>query len=116
VRMSRIAGRTDDLIILQGAKVFPSQIQEVLLVVLGVKMEYMIVLDRKDDSDSMELHVAIPDAAGLDEIRTVERLRKDITSKIQTAFDIEAKVTFVETGSLPHKTGSKHKPVVDKRK
>ena len=116
VRMSRIAGRTDDMIIIQGAKVFPSQIQEVLLDILGIKLEYLIVLDRKDDADVMELQVAMPDAAGFDEIRTVERLRKDIVSRIQTAFDIAAKIPFMEAGSLPQKTGIKHKPVVDNRK
>lgn len=116
VRMSRIAGRTDDMIIVLGAKVFPSQIQEALLGILGVKPEYRIILDRKNDVDAIELLVAMSETAGFDDIRTLERLRKEIASRIQTDFDIEPKVTFVEAGSLRQKEGSKDKPVIDKRK
>ena len=116
VRMSRIAGRTDDMIIVLGAKVFPSQIQEALLAILGAIPEYRIVLDRKDDIDEMELLVALSETAGFDEMRTLERLRKEIVSRIQTDFDIEPKVTFVEAGSLRRKEGSKDNPVIDNRK
>jgi phenylacetate-CoA ligase len=116
VRMSRIAGRTDDMIIVLGAKVFPSQIQEALLDILGARPEYRIVLDRKDDIDAMELLVALSETAGFDEMRTLERLRKQIVSRIQTDYDIEPKVTFVEAGSLRQKEGSKDKPVIDNRK
>jgi phenylacetate-CoA ligase len=115
-RMSRIAGRTDDMIIVLGAKVFPSQIQEALLGILGVKPEYRIILDRKNDVDAIELLVAMSETAGFDDIRTLERLRKEIASRIQTDFDIEPKVTFVEAGSLRQKEGSKDRPVIDKRK
>jgi phenylacetate-CoA ligase len=116
VRMSRVTGRTDDMIILGSAKVFPSQIQDVLLDILGVKPDYLIALDRKNDIDAMELQVAMSESAGFDEIRTLERLRREIASRMQTAFDLEAKITFVEAGSLKQEAGSKNRPVVDKRK
>jgi phenylacetate-CoA ligase len=116
VRMSRVSGRTDDMIILGGAKVFPSQIQEVLLAVLGVRPESRIVLDRINNLDAIELQVAMSESSGFDEIRTLERLRREIASKIQSDFDIETKVSFVEAGSLPQVAGGKNRPVVDKRK
>jgi phenylacetate-CoA ligase len=115
-RISRIAGRSDDLIIIRGAKVFPSQVQEILLAALGGRTAYRIVLDRKDDIDTMELQAAMPETAGFDEIRTLERLQKEIASQIQTAFDIEAKVSFVEAGSLDKETGGKYRAVEDRRK
>jgi phenylacetate-coenzyme A ligase PaaK-like adenylate-forming protein len=64
----------------------------------------------------MELQVAMSEAAGFDEIRTLERLQKEIVSRIRAAFDIETKVTFVEAGSLAQEAGSKYRAVEDRRK
>jgi phenylacetate-CoA ligase len=116
-RISRIAGRSDDMIIIRGAKVLPSQIQEVLLAVMGNKSEYRIVLDKKNDIDTLEVRIALSDTTrGFDDLGALERFRREITGRIADTFDIEPIVTFVEAGLLSKEDPEKKSnPVIDNR-
>lgn len=112
-RISRIAGRTDDLIVLQGARVFPSRIGDVLIDVMKHASDYRIVIDRKNDADTLELRIALSDADGaFDDFRTLDRFRIDIAERLERTLSLDARVTFVEPGSL--QAGGRM--VVDKRK
>ena len=117
VKMSRVKGRTDDLIIMQDAKFFPSQIQEAILEEEGITPLCRIVLDRQDDIDTLEVCVAIAeDSDSIDEIKTIEKMRKSLAHRIENLLGVSAKVTFMEQGSLEAEAKRKKQPiVVDKR-
>jgi len=117
VKMSRVKGRTDDLIIMPGAKFFPSQIQEALLEEEGITPLCRIVLDRQDDLDTLEVCVAIAEGSDyIDEIKTIEKMRNSLAHRIESILGVSAKVTFMEQGSLEAEARGKKQPVViDKR-
>jgi len=115
VRMSRVAGRTDDLIVFRGVGFFPSQIEDILLEVEGTSPHYQILLDRTDGTDTVEVRVEVSDAIpSLDELKSLEAYQTRITQRIKTALDVDAKVTFAEPRSLRHIVDSKQR-VVDRR-
>ncbi len=118
VKMSRVKGRTDDLIIIHETKFFPSQIQEAMLGEEGITPLCKIVLDREDDIDTLEVCVAIAeDSDNIDEIKTLEKMRNSLTHRIEGILGIPAKVTFMEERSLQAETRGKRQPmVVDKGK
>jgi phenylacetate-CoA ligase len=114
-RMQRVTGRTDDLIFIKGQKVFPSQIEEILLEAEGTAPHYRIILDRQDGEDTMEVQVEISESfPAFDELKNLERLRDTITRRIEVVLGVEAKVTLVEPRSLLRDTG-KARRVVDNR-
>jgi phenylacetate-CoA ligase len=118
MRMSRVKGRTDDMIMLEGAKFFPTQVFETVLGVEGIAPLCRIVLDRKDDADTMEVCVAVAsDSASIDEIKTLERLRRTIIQRIAASLGVAANVTFMEEATLQAEARGKKQPLVaDKRK
>ncbi|HUI93937.1 MAG TPA: phenylacetate--CoA ligase [Chitinivibrionales bacterium] len=117
-RMTRVKGRTDDMIVLRGAKLFPAQVFETVLGVEGIVPQCKIVLDRKDDADVMEICVAVASGSDyLDEIKALEHLRKTIAQRIKTVLGVTANVSFMEESSLQAESRGKKQPVVeDKRK
>jgi phenylacetate-CoA ligase len=117
VRMSRVKGRTDDMVVIQGVKLFPSQVHEALLGVAGIAPLCMIVLDKKDNADSIEVRVAVDSGSEfIDEIKTIENLRSTVCRRLQNSLGIAAAVTFMEEGSLQNETRGKKQPlVIDKR-
>lgn len=114
VRMEKPCGRTDDMLIIRGVNVFPSQIESALLSVGSIQPYYMIVVDRVNNLDTLEVQVEMNDEAFTDNIRGVEQLGKKIQQKIESTLGIAAKITFVEPNSLPRAEG-KAKHVIDKR-
>ncbi len=118
VRMSRVAGRTDDLIAVQGAKFFPSQVFDTVLRVQGISPLCRIVLDIKDNADTLEVGVAV--AAGseyIDEMKTIENLRRSVARGIEAELGVTAAVTFMEEGTLRAEARGKKQPlVIDRRK
>jgi phenylacetate-CoA ligase len=115
-RMRRVTGRTDDLIFIKGQKVFPSQIEEILLEAEGTAPHYRIILDRQDGNDTMEVQVEISESfPAFDELKNLERLRDTITRKIEVVLGVHAKVTLVEPRSLMRESGAKVRRVVDNR-
>ena len=115
VRMGRITGRTDDMLIIRGVNVFPSQIESVLVSVPGVAPHYMLIVDRVNSSDTLEIQVEMNDEMFSDTVSHIESVRKQITDKIKSVVGIATNVKLVAPKSIPRSEG-KAKRVIDKRK
>jgi phenylacetate-CoA ligase len=118
VRMSRVAGRTDDMIMVQGAKIFPTQIFETVVGVSGLSPLCRVVLDRTADDDILEIDVAVSsDSDFIDEIKTMENLRKHIAQRIESSLGVCPKIIFMEENTLRAESQGKKQPIViDRRK
>ncbi|GHU82120.1 phenylacetate-coenzyme A ligase [Clostridia bacterium] len=114
VKMSKTRGRTDDMLIIRGINVFPSQVEHVLLS-LGMDPNYLIVVDRQHNLDTMELQIEMTSELFSDTIRNLEKTERRISSELQSTLNIAAKVRLVEPKSLPRSEG-KAVRVIDKRK
>ena len=113
-RMSKVMGRTDDMLIIRGVNVFPSQIESVLLSVEGIEPNYQLVVDRKGALDDAELWVEVPSTISLDEVRRLESLSKQIDHATQSTLGLHLRVKLVEPQTIPRGAG-KAQRVVDKR-
>ncbi len=114
VRMSRVSGRTDDMLIIRGVNVFPSQIESVLMGVEGVEPHYQLIVDREDSLDTLEVQVEVNEETFSDEIKKLEGLSRQITRDIKDYLGVSAKVKLVEPKSIERSMG-KAKRVIDKR-
>jgi len=116
-RMSRVSGRTDDVIIIRGVKLTPARIEEVLFEVEKVTPRYQVVIDQKNGIDEMEIKVEISDKMPFfDEVKRLEHLKADISKHIHKELSLTAKITFVEPDSLKTEPGKKGGRVKDLRK
>lgn len=117
VRMGRITGRTDDMIIVRGVNVFPSQIETVLVKTPGVAPHYQLIVDRINDSDTLEVKVEMTEEIfnQTDSLGEMQRLQKYIREQIKSVVGIMTKVTLVAPKTLPRSEG-KAKRVFDHRK
>lgn len=115
VRMSRITGRTDDMIVVRGVNVFPSQIESVLVGINGVAPHYVLVVDRVHSSDTLEVRVELTEDMFSDTVSKIENLRDLIGAQIKSVVGIQAKITLVPPKSIPRSEG-KAKRVIDNRK
>ncbi|AEB09846.1 phenylacetate--CoA ligase family protein [Desulfobacca acetoxidans] len=115
VRMARIMGRTDDMLIIRGVNVFPSQIEAVLMEIQEVEPHYQIVVDRVGQMDTLEVKVEVEEATFSDEVRQLQVLEKKIEHNIKDYLGVSAKVRLVEPRSIPRSEG-KALRVIDKRK
>ncbi len=115
VRMGRIQGRTDDMLIIRGVNVFPSQIEAVLMEIQGVEPHYQIVVDRSGQMDTLEVKVEVDEVTFSDEVRQLQVLEKKIEHNIKDYLGVSAKVRLVEPRSIPRSEG-KAQRVIDKRK
>lgn len=113
-RMSKVKGRTDDMLIIRGVNVFPSQIEEVLLNIPEVGPHYQIVVRKSGYMDELEIDVELLDASLLERYAELERLREKIKHKLKVTLLIDAKVNLVEPRSLKRFEG-KAKRVIDLR-
>ncbi len=114
-RMRRIAARTDDMFIIRGVNVFPSQIEAALLAVEGTAPHYQIILTREFGGlDNLEVQLEVQAADIGDTIRDVEVFQRNVTHEIQRITGIHAKVTLVSPGTIPRSEG-KAKRVIDQR-
>ena len=114
-RISRFKGRSDDMLIIRGVNVFPSQVEAALVNVEEVTPHYMIIVDRINNLDTMEIQVELKSEYYTDEIRGIEKLTKKIGHAILQALGLNAKITIVQPGALKRSEG-KAVHVVDKRK
>ncbi len=115
-RMSRVARRADDLISIRGRKLFPTQLQEMVRASGGLAPQVRVVLSRVAEEDALDLQVAFAeDFGGLDEVRQVEQIRQTLTQRIEQAFGLTPKITFVEFPTLLRNCGAKNLRVVDNR-
>ena len=117
VRMRKPTGRSDDMLIIRGVNVFPSQIEEVLLNVShnDITPNYQIVVDRVNNTDTFDVNVEMSEQIFADDIKSIEAIEKTITEKLRSALGIGAKVHLVNPKSIQRSEG-KAKRVVDKRK
>lgn len=114
-RISKIKGRTDDMIVVRGINVFPSQIEHVLVGIEGTQPQYQIVVDRKAHQlDEVEVLVEVEQRFFSDEIRHLNDLRERIRKEIQNVLSVGVKVTLVEPKTIERSVG-KAKRIVDKR-
>ncbi|MEY8572839.1 phenylacetate--CoA ligase [Oscillospiraceae bacterium 21-37] len=114
VRMTKPKGRTDDMLIIRGINVFPSQIESVLLD-LGMDPNYRMVVDRKNNLDTLEVQVEMNSGMFSDTVRNLEKVEKRIAGALQSTLNIAAKITLLEPKSLQRSEG-KAKRVEDRRK
>ena len=114
-RISRFKGRVDDMLIIRGVNVFPSQIEAALVNVEEVTPHYMMIVDRVNNLDTLEVQVEVDEKYYTDEIRVIEAITKKISHVIQQALGISAKVKIVEPQSLVRSQG-KAVHVIDNRK
>lgn len=114
VRMSKPRGRTDDMLIIRGINVFPSQIESVLLE-LGMDPNYQLVVDRVGNLDTLEVQVEMNEGMFGDTVRSLENIEHKIGNALQSTLNIVAKVRLLEPKSIPRSEG-KAKRVIDKRK
>ncbi|MBN2131344.1 MAG: phenylacetate--CoA ligase, partial [Sedimentisphaerales bacterium] len=114
-RISKIKGRTDDMIVVRGINVFPSQIEHVLVGIEGTQPHYQIVVDRKAHQlDQVEVLVEVEQKFFSDEIKRLNELRDKIKKEITAVLSIGVKVTLVEPKTIERSMG-KSKRIVDKR-
>ena len=115
-RIHRLFGRTDDLLIIRGVNVFPSQIEHALMEIQHVEPNYLIIVDRSAQThlDDAELHVEVNPEAFSDETKDMEQLRNKIEATMKSKLGIAIKVKLVEPKSIERSIG-KAKRVIDKR-
>ncbi len=115
VRMNKPTGRSDDMMIIRGVNVFPSQIEEVLLKVGGgITPNYIIVVDRVNNTDTLEVQVEMSEAFFSDDVKSIEGLEANIKAKLQSVLGLSAKVKLVSPKTIARSEG-KAKRVIDKR-
>ena len=113
--IERISARTDDMLIIRGVNVFPSQIEAGLMSVESVLPHYLIVVDKDGDLDTLEIKVEVTQETFSDDIKSLEALRARIGHAVQRIINISAKITLVEPHTLPRSEG-KLRRVTDLRK
>jgi len=114
VRMEKCLGRSDDMLIIRGVNLFPSQVESVLLEMSEIKPHYMLIIDRVNNLDTVELQVEVDDAFFQDKISQLESLRQKIQNNLESTLGISIRVTLVEPKSI-ERSESKAKRVIDKR-
>lgn len=115
-RMSKPCGRSDDMLIIRGVNVFPSQIESVLLEMGNTSPHYLLIVDRKGALDTLEIQVELSEESfASDEIKYVEKLGAEIKKQVESTLGIAAKITLVEPKSIERSAG-KAVRVIDKRK
>ncbi|WP_305146603.1 phenylacetate--CoA ligase family protein [Anaerovorax odorimutans] len=115
MRMAKVQGRTDDMMVIRGVNVFPSQIESVIMSMKEVEPFYEIVLTTEGYMDRIEVKVEFSDASLLDDYPKLEELRSKIKHNLRVILNIDAKVSLVSPGTLPRFEG-KAKRVIDHRK
>jgi phenylacetate-CoA ligase len=114
VRMERIMGRTDDMLIIRGVNVFPSQIEEVLVNIEGIEPHYQIVINRVGALDELDVHVEMNERLISDEIKGLENVERRIKNDIESMLGIKVGVKLVEPKTIARSEG-KAKRVIDNR-
>lgn len=113
-RISRFKGRSDDMLIIRGVNVFPSQVEAALLEVTETSPHYLLIVDRVNNLDTLEVQVEVEERFFSDEIKELEKLTQKIRNVLQSALGLSVKVTLVEPKTIQRSEG-KAKRVIDKR-
>ncbi len=115
VRLERMSGRSDDMLIIRGVNVFPSQIESVLINIEGVEPHYQLIVDREENLDTLEVQVEVNEQSFSDEIKVLQGLSNRIRKEIKDMLGVTCKVRLVEPKTIARSEG-KAKRVIDKRK
>ena len=115
VRMTRIIGRSDDMLIIRGINVFPSQVESVILEMKEFEPQYMLIVDRQGNLDTLEVQVELRKELYSDEMGTLLGLKKKLADRLKSVLSISANVKLMEPNSIPRSEG-KSKHVIDYRK
>lgn len=115
VRMEKCMGRSDDMLIIRGVNVFPSQIESVLLGMSETEPHYLLIVERDGTMDVLKLMVEVQEQFFSDEIRQLEALQRKIRNNIQSTLGISTEVKLVEPKTI-ERTAGKAKRVIDNRK
>jgi phenylacetate-CoA ligase len=113
--MKKVLGRSDDILILKGIKIFPSQVEAILMEVEGVEPRYQLIADRIEGADTLELRVEVNEEVFFDEIKILQNISLQIERKLREIIGLSAKVKLVAPESLRPADGKIPK-VVDRRK
>ena len=115
VRMEKCTGRSDDMLIIRGVNLFPSQIETVLLEMTETLPHYMIIVERKNNLDSLQVQVEVEEQFFLDKISQLQNLRQKIQSNLESALGLSVDVKLVEPKTIQRSEG-KAVRVIDNRK
>lgn len=116
VRMNKPTGRSDDMLIIRGVNVFPSQIEEVLLRISGdVTPNYQIIVGRENNTDTLDVNVEMSEELFADDVKSIEKVERKIVADIRSVLGIGAKVHLVNPKTIARSEG-KAKRVIDNRK
>jgi phenylacetate-CoA ligase len=113
-RIEKVTGRSDDMIIVRGVNLFPSQIEDLLMRVEGVSPHYLIIVERLNNLDTLEIQVEVNEAMMSDAVPDLQKLQERIAGEIKELYQVGAKVKLVEPRTLERFEG-KAKRVLDKR-
>lgn len=113
-RMRKVRKRTDDMLIIRGVNVFPSQIEDVLLQVEGIEPHYQIVVDRQGALDDLQVRLEVAEAIFPETMAQIVAFTKNVSDRLHAVLGLHAKVTLVEPGTI-ERTAGKSNRVVDKR-
>lgn len=114
-RISRMSGRSDDMLIIRGVNVFPSQIESILVRIEGVEPHYLLIVDRKENLDTLEVQVEVDERIFSDEIKVLQSLARSIEKEIKDMLGVTCSVKLVEPKTIQRSEG-KAKRVIDNRK
>ncbi len=115
VRMSKTVGRTDDMLIIKGVNVFPSQIEEVLVAMEGCEPHYQLVVEKQGAMDALEVHIEVTENIFFDEMKMQRAFLEKIEKRIESVLGVGVTVRLVEPNSIPRYEG-KAARVIDNRK
>ncbi|MBE0528270.1 MAG: phenylacetate--CoA ligase [Thermoleophilia bacterium] len=114
VRMKKVRQRTDDMLIIRGVNVYPSQIEDVLLRIEGVRPHYLIVIDQRQNLDDLEVRLEVADGVFSDVMGDMAAFQRSVADKLQSTLGLRTRVTLVEPGTI-ERTAGKAKRVLDLR-
>jgi len=115
VRMNKVSGRSDDMLIIRGVNVFPSQIESVIMQIEGVEPHYQLLVDRKENLDTLTVRVEINEKLFSDEVKQLQQLESRISKDIKETLGVSAKIKLAEPKSIARSEG-KAMRVIDNRK
>jgi len=117
VRTNRVSGRTDDMIIINGINVFPSQIEECLLQTKEIEPHYQIIVERIDGCDTIDIQVEVNSSIeSFDIISVIFSLEQKLQRNLENALGIKPKITFLERNSIKRSDGNKLRNIIDRRR
>lgn len=115
LRMERVTGRTDDMLIIRGVNVFPSQIESIIMTIEGIEPHYQLIVDRQGTLDTLEVQVEVNEKIFSDEVKVLEQLEKRVEKSIKETIGTTCRCKLVEPKTIQRSEG-KAKRVIDNRK